>query len=151
MDLEIKYALSMVKKQGMDLKDFQKRVINTYASGKDCFCVAPTGSGKSLTFVLAPFIFDYKLETQNSIALIVQPLVALMKEQVKKLDDISVPAIYLGDKDDVTYDKIMTNNCKFIIGAPESLLHDKFTTLLRNLRDNISVIFIDESHCIKSM
>ena len=102
MDLEIKCALSMVKKQGMDLKDFQKRVINTYASGKDCFCVAPTGSGKSLTFVLAPFIFDYKLETQNSIALIVQPLVALMKEQVKKLDDISVPAIYLGDKDDVT-------------------------------------------------
>ena len=120
MDLEIKYALSMVKKQGMDLKDFQKRVINT-------------GSGKSLTFVLAPFIFDYKLETQNSIALIVQPLVALMKEQVKKLDDIFVPAIYLGNKDDVTYDKIMAHNCKFIIGAPESLLCDKFTILLRNL------------------
>ena len=51
----------------------------------------------------------------------------------------------------MTYDKIMAKNCKFIIGAPGSLLHDKFTTLLRNLRDNIFVIFIDESHCIKSM
>ena len=46
MDLEIKYALSMVKKQGMDLKDFQKRVINTYASGKDCFVLLQQEVGK---------------------------------------------------------------------------------------------------------
>lgn len=88
-----------LKKEGLVLKDFQRKVIETYASGKDCFCVAPTRSGKSLTFVLAPFIFDYKLQRQNSMALIVQPLVALMKEHVKKLNDISVPAVYLGDKD----------------------------------------------------
>ena len=84
MDLEIDYALSMVRKQDIKLKDFQKSVIKSYASNKDCFCVAPTGSGKSLTFVLAPFIFDHKLERLDSIALIVQPLVALMKEQAKR-------------------------------------------------------------------
>ena len=151
MDLGINYALSMVNKQGVELKEFQRKVINAYASGKDCFCVAPTGSGKSLTFVLAPFIFDYKLGKLDSIALVVQPLVALMKEQVKKLNEISVPAIYLGDEEDVTCDKLIATKCKIIIGAPESLLQARFTSLMRSLQKNISVLFIDESHCIRTM
>ena len=64
------------------IREHQSKVIEDYCSGKDVFLSAPTGSGKSLTFEVAPYAFDYLEHGERlevcSVCLIVVPLVALI-------------------------------------------------------------------------
>ena len=55
----IQYALDKLSLHELQLKPFQKEVISTYSKGQDCFCISLTGSGKSMTFRLAPLVLDY--------------------------------------------------------------------------------------------
>ena len=75
--------------QYKDVREHQRKVIKGYCSGKDVFLSAPTGSGKSLTFKVAPYFFDYLEHGERlevcSVCLVVVPLVALMKDQVASL------------------------------------------------------------------
>ena len=154
----IKTALTCVGKEDLVPKNFQKEVINSYINNKDCFCVAPTGSGKSLTYIIAPFMFELlknpkvQLCTDNltTVAIIIQPLVSLMKEQVTKMNSLGVKAIYIGDKEN-NIDLIKQGHFNIIIGSPESITSAKFEEILHHLKDKLKVIFIDESHCIKTL
>ena len=147
------------------MKSFQQKVITNYAEGKDCFCVAGTGAGKSLTYILCPVIMDLqqgltvttvegtlKLE---SVVLIIQPLKSLMKDQKQKLTDLKLKCIYLGEEDGVVQSWDVTGTRKgdynYIIAAPESMVSDRFLSVLENLRDKIKCVFVDESHCIQTL
>ena len=69
------------------LRDYQKKTLEAYLSGRDVFVSAPTGAGKSLTFELAPYAFDCLNGDQAnsySIVLVVVPLISLMRDQVSK-------------------------------------------------------------------
>ena len=90
-------------------RDFQMKVISHYCDGKDTFCIAGCGYGKSLTYTLCPIIMDMKKgfmpHTGNDgekilhhIVIVVQPLVSLMKNQRDKLLHLGLRAVYVGDK-----------------------------------------------------
>ena len=65
------------------LKNQQKRAITSFLEGlNDVFVSLPTGSGKSLCFALLPFAFDDFLRREGSLAIVVSPLISLMKDQV---------------------------------------------------------------------
>ena len=87
-----------------------------YLNGQNCFAIAPTGSGKSMTYILSPFLFSFMHGSNSSCVILVQPLVALMKEQVAKMKDMGISAIYLGDSDtDLNGIKIGKYNKKFFL------------------------------------
>ena len=74
-----------------------------------------------------------------------------MKDQVVKLNEMSIPAVYIADENELNYEKVTQEKYKFIIGSPESVITDKFTSLLKALSKEISIIFIQESHCVSTM
>ena len=137
------------------LKSFQKDVINSYANGQDCFCVAPTGAGKSLTFTMAPFVMDWlkgyrNQEYTNSVIVIIQPLVALMKEQARRLNKSGIQTVYMGSEN-VNYDDVCSGKFNVNIASPETATSDRFLKLLKSLKEQLAVIFVDEGHCIHAM
>ena len=147
------FALQKPKCSDIIFKDFQKRVINGYIEGNDVFCSVPTGSGKSLCYEVAPFIFDYMNNVNETVILVIQPLVALMKEQVKKNQEKGIKAVYLGDKDTI-FETIVDQETKFIFAAPESLgdkNQRKKILLHPRIQRGIKLLVIDESHCIKKL
>ena len=70
--------------------------------GEDVFVSLPTGSGKSLCYSLLPLVFD-KLRNVDgkSVVVVVSPLIALMKDQVRAASERNVRAVYAGEADDV--------------------------------------------------
>lgn len=67
---------------------------------RDVFVSLPTGSGKSLCYCILPAVFDIlREESTPSIVVVVSPLIALMKDQVRSLLDRGVPAVYVGGID----------------------------------------------------
>ena len=83
-----------------EVREHQRKAIEGYCSGRDVFLSAPTGSGKSLTFEVALFIFDFlehgEQEVLSSVCLVVVPLVALMKDQVTSLLSRGISAASVG-------------------------------------------------------
>ena len=74
------------------VREQQRQVVEAYLSGHDVFMSAPTGSGKSFTFDIAPYAFDFlssdpntSVEEARSVCLVVVPLIALMNDQVTSL------------------------------------------------------------------
>lgn len=156
------YGLKCIGKTDITIKQFQRDVITGYLKGNDVFCTAPTGQGKSITYELAPFCIEYMQKTnfnqedqsQNKVAhivIIIQPLIALMKEQVALLKARGLKALYLGDKEK-TNDKEIYMDSNYIFGAPESFT-GQFMYLFRNeeFLDKLKLIVIDESHCIHKL
>ena len=73
-----------VKKLGYSsLKTEQLEIVMAVLRGRDVFGILPTGYGKTLCFACLPFIFEQILEGEAAIVLIVTPLVAIMKNQVR--------------------------------------------------------------------
>ena len=66
-----------------DLRSAQEEVVLNFLEGRDVFVSLPTGHGKSLCFAILPFAFDELLQRSGSIVIVVSPLIALMKDQVK--------------------------------------------------------------------
>ena len=148
----IELALNELK-ENLTLKSFQLKVISSYIEGEDCFCVAPTGAGKSLIFKVAPLVIQSmstgvkaNRENLHTNVLIIQPLRGLMKEQCKKLSNMGMKAVYLGD-DSTDLKDVKKNN--YIICSPETACTRQFCEVLSTL--NISCVFVDESHCIKTL
>ena len=60
----------------------QHKAVKSFMEGNDVFISLPTGSGKSFSFSVLPFAFDYLYQRVGSIVIVVSPLIALMKDQV---------------------------------------------------------------------
>ncbi|XP_044169632.1 probable ATP-dependent DNA helicase RecS [Acropora millepora] len=80
-----------------ELRDYQRKTIKAYLSGKDVFVSAPTGAGKSVTFELFPYTFDHLFGEANAIVFVIVPLISLMKDQVSNLNSRGIRAWYVGD------------------------------------------------------
>ena len=73
-----------------DIRENQRKVVEAYLSGRDVLMISPTGSGKSLTFHIAPFAIDFfkhgERDDIQTVCLVIFPLVSLMNDQVSSLE-----------------------------------------------------------------
>ena len=125
-------------------RPFQEEVINAVLDGKDTLALMPTGGGKSLCFQVPALYLP-------NLCLVISPLIALMKDQVKNLRDrnISAAAIHSGmsyREVDLILDKCVDGHYKFLYLSPERLTTDIFRARLQKMK--INLLAVDESHCI---
>ncbi|MDX1543424.1 MAG: DNA helicase RecQ [Christiangramia sp.] len=128
-------------------KGLQEEVITSIVKGNDTFVVMPTGGGKSLCYQLPALISD-------GTAIVVSPLIALMKNQVDAIRGISSEhgvAHVLNsslNKTEVNQVKSDIRNgvTKLLYVAPESLTKEDYVDFLRDQK--ISFLAVDEAHCI---
>ena len=130
-----------------DFKGNQKIIIQSLLNGHDTFVIMPTGGGKSLCYQLPAFISE-------GTAIVVSPLIALMKNQVDAIRGISA-------NDNVAHvlnssltkkeiqqvkDDIREGHTKLLYVAPESLTKNENINFLKSIK--LSFFAIDEAHCI---
>ena len=128
-------------------KGLQEKVIKSIINGDNTFVIMPTGGGKSLCYQLPALMSE-------GTAIVVSPLIALMKNQVDAIRGISEHhgiAHVLNsslNKTDVNQVKadIVSGITKLLYVAPESLIKEEYASFLRNQK--ISFVAIDEAHCI---
>jgi len=128
-------------------KGLQEEVITSIVNGKDTFVVMPTGGGKSLCYQLPALISE-------GTAIVVSPLIALMKNQVDAIRSISsnhgVAHVLNSslNKTEVNQVKadIRDGVCKLLYVAPESLTKEDYVDFLKG--QTISFLAVDEAHCI---
>ena len=141
-------------KLGYDkIMDNQRRVVEAYVAGRDVLMVAPTGSGKSLVFQIAPFVFDFinhgVRESIGSVCLVIAPLLSLMRDQVASLQLKGISAAYLdAETSPETIEAIRCGEFNLVFGSPESLLNTHRTIFRGPLKHCIDLVVVDESHCI---
>ncbi|ADV49958.1 ATP-dependent DNA helicase RecQ [Cellulophaga algicola DSM 14237] len=130
-----------------EFKGLQESVITSILEGKNCFVVMPTGGGKSLCYQLPALM-------QEGTAIIVSPLIALMKNQVDAIRGISSEhgiAHVLNSsltKTEIKQVKsdITSGITKLLYVAPESLTKDEYVEFLQSVK--LSFVAVDEAHCI---
>ncbi|MDY3537510.1 DNA helicase RecQ [Riemerella anatipestifer] len=128
-------------------KGQQEAIISTLLSGKDVFVLMPTGGGKSLCYQLPALISE-------GTAIVVSPLIALMKNQVDAVNGLSSEegvAHVLNSSLNKTqikqvFSDINSGRTKLLYVAPESLIKEDYLDFLKQA--NISFVAIDEAHCI---
>lgn len=122
----------------------QEAIINDLLSRKDLLAIMPTGGGKSLCFQLPALML-------SGTAIVISPLIALMKDQVDALHANGIPAAFYNSSQSIdTQNEVLQNlreeNIKLLYVAPESL-----NFLLPHLNENnVSLFAIDEAHCISA-
>ncbi len=122
----------------------QKPVIDSIFSGRDAFAVMPTGAGKSVCYQIPAMLLQ-------GITLVISPLISLMQDQVKALNEAGVAAAFINSSLSEaaffeTVKRARQGLYKIIYVAPERLITDSFIDLARNVQ--ISMITVDEAHCI---
>ena len=122
----------------------QEDVINAALDGRDVLAVLPTGGGKSVCFQVPAMM-------REGIALVVTPLVALMKDQVQNLETKGIKAIAVHAgmnrrEVDLALNNAAYGDFKFLYVSPERLSTELFQSYLDVL--NVSFIVVDEAHCI---
>jgi len=122
----------------------QEAVIDTLLAGRSALAIFPTGGGKSLCYQLPALLLD-------GLTIVVSPLIALMKDQVDRLNALSIPAARLDSSlgtDEVMtlYNDLDSGRIKLLYIAPERLANERFLARLSRL--NISLMAVDEAHCV---
>ncbi len=122
----------------------QTEAMECVMSGRDSIVVLPTGGGKSLCFQ-APAV------TMPGTAVVVSPLISLMKDQVDALTECGVPAARLDsslppEERRETLAGVRGGRLKLLYVAPERLLSEGFTELLG--KADLSFVAVDEAHCV---
>ncbi len=122
----------------------QETVIRNILSGKNTFVIMPTGAGKSLCYQLPAMI-------KEGLAIVISPLIALMKNQVDQLNAYGINARFLNStlsKGEITRLKkdCIAGLVKLLYVAPESLNKEENIAFLQKVK--ISLVAIDEAHCI---
>ena len=125
-------------------RPLQEEVINSVMSGKDTLGLMPTGGGKSITFQVPALASD-------GICIVISPLIALMKDQVDRLKsmDIRAMVIHTGmmkNEISISLDNCIYGDYKFLYVSPERIGSEVFRS--RVARMNVSLVAIDEAHCI---
>ena len=122
----------------------QEKIIRSVVSGKNTFVIMPTGAGKSLCYQLPATVLE-------GTAIVISPLIALMKNQVDQLTAYGVNAQFLNstlNKSEMNRVKndVISGVCKLLYIAPESLTKEDNLEFLK--KATISFVAVDEAHCI---
>ena len=128
-------------------KGMQEQVISTILEGQDCFVIMPTGAGKSLCYQLPALI-------SNGTAVIISPLIALMKNQVDAIrgfgESDSIAHFLNSSLTKTQSEKVKRDvaegRTKMLYIAPETLKKDETIDFLRSVK--VSFVAVDEAHCI---
>ncbi len=125
-------------------RPLQEDIINSVLAGKDVLALLPTGGGKSLCYQVPALAME-------GCTLVVSPLIALMQDQVQRLEQLDIPAVYLHagmgfrEVEQVLRD-VQEERYKLLYVSPERLQSKLFEDYLPEL--GISLVAIDEAHCI---
>lgn len=122
----------------------QEVVINAILEGRDILAVMPTGAGKSLCYQVPAMLL-------SGITLVISPLISLMQDQVKALNEAGVDAAFinssLSEKElNDTFKNAYKGHYKIIYVAPERLMSEGFISFAKSVE--ISMVTVDEAHCI---
>jgi ATP-dependent DNA helicase RecQ len=125
-------------------REGQEAIIEAVLTGRDVFAVMPTGSGKSMCYQLPAIV-------GGGLTLVVSPLIALMRDQVKDLQRLGVAAATLNsmtprDEADVIWRDLKSGELRLLYVSPERLAMDGLAETLSRLR--VARLAIDEAHCI---
>lgn len=127
-------------------KGQQEKIIETLLGGSDVFVLMPTGGGKSLCYQLPALISE-------GTAIVVSPLIALMKNQVDAVNGLSeehtahvLNSSLNKSQTKQVFDDIKAGRTKLLYVAPESLIKEEYLEFLSEVK--ISFVAIDEAHCI---
>ena len=147
VDTSVQHTLKERLKEIFGYSQFrgeQESIIHSIMGGNNPFVIMPTGAGKSLCYQL-PAI------TTEGVAIVISPLIALMKNQVDQLNAFGINAQFLNstlNKAEITKVKkdALDGTLKLLYIAPESLTKEENLDFLQ--RANISFVAVDEAHCI---
>ncbi len=122
----------------------QAEIIDSVLQGHDTLGLLPTGGGKSITFQVPAMLLD-------GMTIVVTPLISLMKDQVDNLRErgIRAMALYTGmsrRESRLAFDRARLGKLRLLYVSPERLRSDSF--LVELSRWNVSLIVVDEAHCI---
>ena len=122
----------------------QEEIVRTALDGKDVLAILPTGGGKSVCFQVPAMMKD-------GIAIVVTPLIALMKDQVQNLNDRGIKAMCInagmGRREvDNALNNALYGDYKFLYVSPERIGTRMFQGYVQEM--NVSYIVVDEAHCI---
>ena len=122
----------------------QEGAIAAALDGRDSLVLQPTGGGKSICYQIPALLLD-------GVTLVVSPLIALMQDQVAALEVLGIDAAFLNstlslDQQQDIYSRLSNGELKLLYVAPERLLQQQ--TLRRLQAVNVSLIAIDEAHCV---
>ncbi|MCW1932068.1 DNA helicase RecQ [Pararhodobacter zhoushanensis] len=122
----------------------QEEIVDAVIAGSDVLAIMPTGGGKSLCFQLPALARD-------GLTVVISPLIALMRDQVRALQEAGVAAgaITSGntpEENEAIFSALEDGRLKILYIAPERLASSATTNLLR--RSNCRLIAVDEAHCV---
>jgi len=125
-------------------RPLQEEIIGSIAEGRDTLGLMPTGGGKSITFQV------YAL-SKEGICLVITPLIALMKDQVNRLNSLEIRsmAIHSGmsrEEIDIALENAIYGDYKFLYVSPERVSTRIFQARVPRL--NLNLVAVDEAHCI---
>jgi len=144
MNIE-QYRQILIKYWGFTaFKPLQEEIIKSVMEGRDTLGLMPTGGGKSIAFQVPAMAHE-------GICLVITPLIALMKDQVNRLNslDIKAMAIHSGmsrEEIDIALENCIYGDYKFLYVSPERISTRIFQGKAARL--NLSLVVIDEAHCI---
>ena len=122
----------------------QEDIVNSALEGRDVLAILPTGGGKSVCFQVPSMMRD-------GIALVISPLIALMKDQVQNLNARGIKALCINAgmthrEVENTLNNALYGDFKFLYVSPERLGTQLFLNYVTEM--NISYVVVDEAHCI---
>ena len=125
-------------------RPMQEDIVRTALEGRDVLAILPTGGGKSVCFQVPALMRD-------GIAIVVTPLIALMKDQVQNLNDRGIKALCVNAgmsrrEVDLTLNNAAYGDFKFLYVSPERLGTSLFKSYVQEM--NVNFIVVDEAHCI---
>ncbi len=132
---------------GIDqFRSHQKTIIDHLLNGKNAMVIMPTGMGKSLCYQLPAILFP-------GLTVVLSPLIALMYDQVSALKKLNIDAAYINssltkEERENEYQRLAMGRYKLIYVTPERFRSRTFLEILK--KRNVSLLAIDEAHCISS-
>lgn len=122
----------------------QEEIVDAVTAGENVLAIMPTGGGKSLCFQLPALLRD-------GVTVVISPLIALMRDQVRGLQEAGVEAGALTsgntpEETEAVWDALEDGRLKLLYMAPERLAAGSALGMLRRI--NVSLIAVDEAHCV---
>ena len=122
----------------------QSGIVSAILTGHDVLGVMPTGAGKSICYQIPAAILP-------GAAIVISPLISLMRDQVGALNDVGLPAAFINttqtpDEQDLVFAQALSGQIKLLYVAPERLETERFRNFA--VRVPISLVAVDEAHCV---